>query len=225
MDDLLIRLSHCIERGKADKLSPYPPEMKGMDGAAELTEQALGASLSAAEILKESLMTGMNRIGEKYAAGQAFIPELLMAARAMNAAMEKLKPHFDSGELRHRGRVILGTVAGDLHEIGKNVVRMVLEGDGWKVIDLGVDVTTQKFIAILNDHPGSIVGMSALLTTTMINMQNSVREIKRLYPETQIYVGGAPLTQEFSRKIGADGYFPDPHSFAKHLATQKSINR
>ncbi|TKJ37922.1 cobalamin-binding protein [candidate division LCP-89 bacterium B3_LCP] len=220
MNNLLTQIAFCIEKGKADLNSPYPPVLKGENGASELTKEAIDSGISADQILKQGLMPGMNRIGERFSKGEAFIPDLLMSARAMNAAMEHLQPHFDSGDIQHRGTLILGTVAGDLHEIGKNVVRMVLEGDGWKVLDLGVDVTVERFSETLRDNPDSIIGMSALLTTTMGTMEQSVNQIKQQSPQTQIYVGGAPLTQEFSDKIGADGFFPDPHSFAKHLAAQ-----
>ena len=220
MDELLEQLADCVERGKADRHSPYPKGLKGRDGAAELTRQALNRAIPASQILQKALTAGMNRVGEKFGAGEAFIPDLLMAAQAMKAAVAILRPHFESGDIQPRGTLILGTVAGDLHEIGKNVVRMVLEGDGWRVIDLGVDVNTDAFIAALKDNPGAILGMSALLTTTMISMERSVREIKRRFPGTEIYVGGAPLTREFSDKIGADGTFPEPHSFARHLASK-----
>ena len=217
MEELLKQLAICIERGKAEKQSPYPPDMKEQDGASELAKQLLDGGITANDILKKALMVGMNKIGDKFSQGNAFIPELLISAKAMNAAMVHLKPYFESGEAEHRGKFIIGTVAGDLHDIGKNIVRMVLEGDGWNVIDLGVDVTTEKFIAALKENPDANVGMSALLTTTMVNMEASVKAIKDANPATMVYVGGAPLSQEFNDKIGADGYFPDPHSFAKNL--------
>ena len=136
----------------------------------------------------------------------------------MNAAMEHLKPFFESGEAKHKGTVIIGTVAGDLHDIGKKIVGMVLKGDGWKVIDLGVDVTVDKFLAALNENPGAVVGISALLTTTMKNMELSVKRIEEEFLDTRVFVGGAPLSSEYSEKIGANGYFADPHSFAKYLS-------
>jgi len=218
MDELLKQLAVCIERGKAEKDSPYPPDMKGQDGASEITRQLLDGGVSANDILKKALMAGMNIIGDKFSQGKAFIPELLIAAKAMNAAMVHLKPYFDSGEAEHRGTFIVGTVAGDLHDIGKNIVRMVLEGDGWNVVDLGVDVNTEKFLNALKENPEAYVGMSALLTTTMVNMEESVKAIKEANSNTKVFVGGAPLSQEFNDKIGADGYFPDPHTFAKYLA-------
>jgi methanogenic corrinoid protein MtbC1 len=218
--DLLSNLAGCIEMGKAEKDSPYPPALKGQEGSVELTRLALESDIAPQVILKQGLMPGMDRIGEKFSVGEVFIPDLLMSADAMNKAMAILKPHFGAEGMPLRGTMILGTVAGDLHEIGKNVVRMVLEGDGWQVIDLGVDVTVEKFIETLRLHPGAVVGMSALLTTTMATMQHSVRDLKALYPEVAIYVGGAPLTSEFAAKIGAEGFFPDPHTFARHLATK-----
>jgi len=218
MDALFEQLAVCIERGKSDKASPYPPDMKDQDGASEITEQLLEKGASANEILKKALMIGMNIVGDRFSQGKAFIPDLLIAAKAMNAAMVHLKPFFDSGEAQHRGTLIVGTVAGDLHDIGKNIVRMVLEGDGWNVVDLGVDVNTEKFLAALDENPEASVGMSALLTTTMINMEACVKAIKEKNESTKVFVGGAPLSQEFCDKIGADGYFPDPHTFAKHIA-------
>jgi 5-methyltetrahydrofolate--homocysteine methyltransferase len=160
----------------------------------------------------------MTRIGDRFSAGEIYIPDLLLAARAMNAAMDHIRPFFQTGELKPRGTLILGTVAGDLHDIGKNIVRMVLEGGGWRVVDLGVDVGTEKFLHALEEDPGSVVGMSALLTTTMLNMGRSVEEIKTRDPGIPIFIGGAPVTEEFRAKIGADGYFPDPNGLVKHLA-------
>ena len=222
MDDttekLLAQLAICIERGKVDINSPYPPELKGQDGATELTSKALAGECTPQEVLKGGLMTGMSRVGDRFEKGEAFIPDLLIAARAMTAAMELLKPYFDRGDIEYRGKIILGTVAGDLHDIGKNIVRMVLEGDGWEVTDLGVDVTSEQFMAALAKSPGSLVGLSSLLTTTMINMASTTAEIQEKFPGTQVFVGGAPLSAEFCTKIGASGYFPDPQKLAKHLS-------
>jgi len=136
----------------------------------------------------------------------------------MMAAMDHLRPYFERRDIGYRGKVILGTVAGDLHDIGKNIVRMVLEGEGWEVIDLGVDVGSERFLTELDANPDGIVGLSALLTPTMINMERTTSEIRDRFPDTPVFVGGAPLTREFSEKIGASGFFPDPQKFAKHLA-------
>lgn len=217
MDELLSRLADAIERGKVDRSTPYPPDMNDEDGVSELIQEAVKNAVPPQQILTQSLMTGMNKIGKKFSTGEAFIPDLLMSARAMNKAMEYLKPFFEAGEAEYKGKIIVGTVAGDLHEIGKNIVRMVVEGGGWKVTDLGVDVTAEKFMTALEDNPGSSIGMSALLTTTMLNMEKSTVVIKREYPGTPVYIGGAPVSQEFSLKIGADGYFPDPYLFIQYL--------
>jgi len=219
MKDDLKRLAICIERGKIDRNSPYPPDMKGQDGAAELAEKLLKYGISPSEILRESLMAGMSNIGDRFGRGEAFIPELLISARAMKAAMSYLKPHFETGEAVYKGTLVTGTVFGDLHDIGKNIVGMVVEGDGWKVVDLGSNVHAVKFVEAVREYYGAAIGISALLTTTMMNMEATVKMVKEEIPGTPVFVGGAPLTIEFSDKIGADGYFPDPHSFVKHLRT------
>ncbi len=222
MHDLLERLAVCIEKGKADENSAYPPEMRGEPGASELTKKALDSGINPNEILSKSLMTGMNRIGEKFEQGTAFIPNLLISAKAMNAAMVHLKPFFDSGEAKHKGVFVLGTVKGDLHDIGKNIVKMILEGDGWKTVDLGIDADAEKFTKAVSENPDCYVGLSALLTTTMMNMQEIVRGIKKVNPETKIFIGGAPVSTEFNNKIGADGYFKDPQVLVRHLKGEKN---
>jgi methanogenic corrinoid protein MtbC1 len=133
-----------------------------------------------------------------------------MAAKAMSAGMAHLKPFFDSGQAHHKGVFVIGTVQGDLHDIGKNLVAMVIEGAGYRVIDLGVDVSSEKFLAAVKENPGASVGLSALLTTTMVNMENTIKLIKEQSPSTRVIVGGAPLTAEFAKKISADSYAPDP---------------
>ncbi|HID40510.1 MAG TPA: cobalamin-binding protein [Calditrichaeota bacterium] len=217
MEQLLEQLAVCIERGKVDKSAKHPPDLQGQDGASELTKMALEGGITATEILEKALMIGMRRVGDRFAAGKAFIPDLLIAAKAMNAAMAHLKPYFDSGEAQHKGTVILGTVTGDLHDIGKNLVKMVLEGDGWKVVDLGTDAGPDRFLDALRKHSDALVGLSALLTTTMLNMETIVQQVKQNFPDVPVFVGGAPLSADFSDKIGADGYFPDPQSFARHI--------
>jgi len=219
MSQTLENLASAIERGKVDKVSPYPPDLKGELGADELTKQALEEGIAPNLILNESLMVGMGKIGDKFEVGKAFIPDMLISAKAMNAAMEHLKPYFDSGDMELKGDFIIGTVAGDLHDIGKNIVRMVLTGSGWNVIDLGSDVKSDKFLDTLKDYPEAMVGMSALLTTTMMQMEETTKAIKEVSPNTKVFVGGAPLSEDFSNKIGADGYFPDPNKFSKFLGS------
>ncbi len=217
--DLIQRLALCVERGKVDRNFPYPPDMKDSDGASELTTLLLETGESANSILKRGLMVGMDTVGAKFANGQAFIPELLVAAKAMNAAMVHLKPYFESGEAKHRGSIVIGTIQGDLHDIGKNIVGMVLKGAGWNVIDLGSNVSADKFITALRDNNCKLAALSALLTTTMLNMESVVGEIKGAITGSMVFIGGAPLSNEFSDKIDADGYFPDPHTFSKYLST------
>ncbi len=219
MPELLEKLTYAVERGKVDRASAFPPDLAAADGADELTRQALAAKISANEILQNALMPAMAKVGDKFGRGEAYIPDLLIAAKAMNAAMKHLQPFFKSGAAQHRGVVVIGTVVGDLHDIGKNIVKMVLKGDGWNVVDLGVSAGVEKYLAAIAEYPGCYVGLSALLTTTMMQMEQINAAIKEKFPVTKVFVGGAPLTQEFNDKIGADGYFANPHTFTQYLQT------
>lgn len=218
MAELLEQIAICIERGKVNATSPYPPDMKGQDGAGELVKHALDSGVAPDDILSKGLIVGMGRVGQKFSENKVFVPDLLMAAKAMSAGMVHLKPFFESGQAHHKGTFIIGTVQGDLHDIGKNLVSMVIEGGGWKVIDLGVDVSAEKFVAAVKEHPDAVVGLSALLTTTMINMEKTVKLVKEASPATKVLVGGAPLTAEFAKKIGADLYSPDPQGALNYLS-------
>lgn len=217
MENILSKITHCVEFGKVDKNAPFPPDMKGQDGADELTRQALDSGIKAETILKEALVEGMDRVGKKFSEKKIFIPQMLMSAKAMNAAVEHLKPFFQSGEVQRKGKFILATVQGDLHDIGKNLVKMSIEGAGWEVIDLGVDVKSEKLIETLDANPEAKVGLSALLTTTMQNMKNSVASIKAKYPNNEIIIGGAPVNDEFCKEIGADFYAQDPQKAVAYL--------
>ena len=210
MTDLLKRIAWCVEHGKVNAHSPYPPELRGEEGADELTKKALSSGMSPSEVLTSGLMAGMETIGIKFRDNLVYIPQVLMAARAMSAGMEHLKPHFSSGEVKRRGTFIIGTVAGDLHDIGKNLVSIMVSGGGWEVVDLGTDVSAEKFLRAAEAHPGCAVGISALLTTTMLNMESAIRELKSHDGRIRCIVGGAPLNPEFARAIGADAYSPDP---------------
>jgi len=219
MADLLGQIAVCIERGKVNAASPYPPDMKGQDGANELVRQALDSGVAPDDVLAKGLIIGMGRVGQKFSENKVFVPDLLMAAKAMSAGMAHLKPFFESGQAHHKGTFVIGTVQGDLHDIGKNLVGMVIEGGGWKVVDLGVDVSAEKFLKAVQDNPGAVVGLSALLTTTMINMEKTVKLVKEKVPGTKVIVGGAPLTAEFAKKIGADSYSPDPQGALNYLTS------
>jgi methanogenic corrinoid protein MtbC1 len=217
MSDLLERLSQCVESGKINLAAPYPPKLKGQPGADELCREALATGVPPGQILEQGLVPGMARIGERFGQGKAFVPEMLLAARAMSAAMVHLKPFFSSGEVQRKGTFVIGTVAGDLHDIGKNIVAMMVEGAGWEVVDLGVDVKAERFLAEIERRPACVVGLSALLTTTMVNMERIVAEIRTRYPGQAVFVGGAPVNQEFCKKIGATFYAPDPQGVVLKL--------
>ncbi len=217
MNEFIEKIGQCVERGKINKTSPYPADMKGFDGADEITRQALEASVGVDAIL-QACNDAMQRIGAKFGRNEVFVPELLMAAKAMHAVMAHLKPFFQSGSLKAKGTFIIGTVAGDLHDIGKNLVSMVVEGNGWKVVDLGVDVKPTKFLDKIKENPGCIVGLSALLTTTMMSMSKTVQEIRAQFPNINIIVGGAPLSMESAREMGANGYARDPQGAVEWLS-------
>jgi len=182
----------------------------------ELIQKALDEGISASEILSGGLMAGMDVIAEKFKNNELFVPEVMNAASAMNAATEILKPHMTEGEAKPLGKCILGTVKGDLHDIGKNLVKMMLEGKGIEVIDLGVDVPPAKFIEAVNAENPEIVAMSALLTTTMGDMKGTIEALVAagVRDGRVIMVGGAPITENFSQLIGADIYAPDAGSAA-----------
>lgn len=220
MDTILEKLFECVEFGKINLASNYPPQMKGQPGADEYTKEALDNGITPNDIMNKALILAMNKVGQKFTENKIFVPQMLLSAKAMNASMEHLKPFFKSGEVKRKGTFILGTVFGDLHDIGKNLVAMMIEGAGWEVIDLGIDVKTEKFVEALQEHPNAIIGMSALLTTTMVNMEPVIKAIKEISPATKVLVGGAPLSQEFATSIGADGYGKDPQESIKWLETQ-----
>src|SRR5674476_182345 len=161
MENILERLTICVESGKINRTSPYPPNMKDQDGADELAKRALEEGVKPDEILENALIPAMDRVGNKFSRKEIYVPQMLMAAKAMNSAMMHLKPFFQSGETKRKGKFIVGTVSGDLHDIGKNLVSMMVEGGGWEVIDLGVDVGEEKFSGALSKYPDAAIGLSA----------------------------------------------------------------
>lgn len=223
MIELLNQLSICIERGKINSQSAHPVDMTGLDGTIELTQKALDNNISPKDILENGLLIGMQRVGEKFRDGKIFIPEVLISAKAMNASMELLKPYFISGEVKLKGKVILGTVFGDLHDIGKNILKMVLEGGGWQVIDLGINVNSEKFIKSIRENNVKVVGLSALLTTTMQNMGSITEKIKNEFNDVKVIIGGAPVSAEFANSINADAYFPDPQGMLDYINNNFSV--
>lgn len=219
MDSILEKIFECIEFGKISLATNYPPQMKGLPGADEHTREALESGITPSDIMNRALIPAMNKVGQKFTENKIFVPQMLLSAKAMNASMEHLKPYFQSGEVARKGVFIIGTVFGDLHDIGKNLVSMMVEGAGWEVIDLGIDVQTEKFVEALQQYPQAVVGLSALLTTTMVNMEPVIKAVKELSPTTKVLVGGAPLSLEFARSIGADGFANDPQESIKWLET------
>jgi methanogenic corrinoid protein MtbC1 len=216
-DDLLLALRSCVERGKINEKSAHPADLKGRPGAHELTLLAISEGIPPHRVLSDGLVAAMHTVGERFRDKQIFVPDMLMSARAMMAGMEHLRPFYASNDIAPRGTFVIGTVKGDLHDIGKRIVGMMITGAGWSVIDLGTDVPEGKFVRAVEEHPGCVVGMSALLSTTMQNMASAVREIKRFSPSTSIIVGGAPVTGEFAVGIGADAYAPDPQGAVEFL--------
>ena len=187
--------------------------------SAELTQKAVDEGINPLEIINEGLMKGMDVVGQRFKAADMFIPEVLMSAKAMSAGMNIVRPLIVGGEVPSRGKVLLGTVKGDLHEIGKKLVGMIMESSGMIVEDLGIDITPEQFAAAIKEKKPDVLGMSALLTTTMLAMKDTIEVLKEegLRDSVKIMVGGAPVSSDFATEIGADGWAPDAVS-AKDLA-------
>lgn len=182
------------------------------DAVVELTQKAVDDGVAPKEILDEGLIAGMNVIGKRFKNNEVYVPEVLIAARAMNSAMEIMEPKLAEAGVEPIGTVVLGTVKGDLHDIGKNLVGMMLKGGGFKVLDVGIDVPAEKFVEAAKESGAKVIAMSALLTTTMPQMAEVVKALKDAGIETKTMIGGAPVTQNYAEEIGADGYAPDAAS-------------
>jgi 5-methyltetrahydrofolate--homocysteine methyltransferase len=182
----------------------------------DLTEDALDEDLSAEEILNKGLMPGMDHVGVEFKAGNMFVPEVLRSAKTMQTSMDILRPLLAESGVKTAGKVLLGTVKGDLHDIGKNLVGMMCEGAGFEVKDIGKDVAPEDFVAAVKEYEPNVVGMSALLTTTMRAMESTIKVLEEagLRDKVKIMIGGAPVTQAFSDQIGADGYASNAASAA-----------
>ena len=204
MDDIMLEISELLQKGRA-------PLVK------EKVQQALGNGCSPKDILEQGLLAGMDVIGEKFRNNAVFVPEVLIAARAMNNGIAVLKPHLAAMGVESAGCVILGTVKGDLHDIGKNLVKLMLEGKGFQVVDLGVNVSAEQFVKAAQEHDADIVCCSALLTTTMTEMKSVEQALRDagLREKVKFMVGGAPVTQAFADSVGADCYTPDAATCAE----------
>jgi 5-methyltetrahydrofolate--homocysteine methyltransferase len=185
-----------------------------MDEVKALTQKALAAGDPPEKVLKEGLIKAMDRIGVQFKNNEIYIPEVLIAARAMHAGLGVLKPVLAKSNAAPSAKIVIGTVKGDLHDIGKNLVGMMLEGAGFEVIDVGIDAPAEKFVQVAKEKGAQVIGMSALLTTTMMQMKAAVEALQAagLKGKVKAIVGGAPVTEEFARQIGADGYAPDAAS-------------
>ena len=197
-DDILKSINDALTKGDRN-------------GVAKLTKEALDKGLSVKTILEDGLIKSMNAIGEKFKANEIFIPEVLIAAKAMHAGIAILEPHFTACGIKPAGKVVIGTVKGDLHDIGKNIVSMMLKGACFEVVDLGIDVPPGKFLEIMQTKSPDIIAMSSLLTTSMGAMRDTIKVLKEsgLRDKVKIIVGGAPITQVFADSIGADSYAKD----------------
>ena len=202
--DILNEISSALQQGKVPKVKEY-------------VQQALDEGIPANEILVQGLLSGIDIIGEKFKNNEVFVPEVLIAARAMSKGTEILRPYLVAAGVEEKGTVVLGTVKGDLHDIGKNLVRMMMEGKGLKVIDLGVDVSVDRFLDAARENHAQIIACSALLTTTMGEMRNIVEAVKasEMKDQVKVMIGGAPITQAYCDQIGADCYTPDAATAAE----------
>ena len=182
----------------------------------ELVKLAMSDGVPPEKILNQGLISGMAEVGRLFEEGEFFVPEMLIAARAMKAGLELLRPHLAAANVKAVGKVIIGTVQGDLHDIGKNLVGMMLEGAGFEVVDLGTDVSPDKFVAAVKEHKPDLVGFSALLTTTMPKMKTTIQALTEagLRGSVKVMIGGAPVTEKYAAEIGADLYAPDASSAA-----------
>lgn len=198
MNDTMVQLAEAIKAGKRKE-------------AKALTEQALAQNTPAGDIL-DALTTGMDDVGRRFKANEIFVPEVLVAARAMKTAMELLEPVLVASGIRPKHTVVIGTVEGDLHDIGKNLVAMMLKGAQFQVVDVGTNVSTEAFLAAVKEHKADLLALSALLTTTMGAMRSVVEAVKAEGLPVQVMIGGAPITQDFSDEIGAHGYSEDAAS-------------
>lgn len=199
--EILKRISLSVENGDSSAVK-------------ELTKKAIEQNISPEDILNNSLIKGMNAVGEKFKENEIFIPEVLIATRAMKAGMDIIRPYLAEQSYKSKGKIIMGTVKGDLHDIGKKIVLVMLEKEGYEIIDLGIDVAKERFIKLIKKENPQIVGMSALLTTTMWYMREVIGAIEKegLRKKVKIIIGGAPITPAYAKEIGADGYARDAQS-------------
>ena len=207
--NLIEVIKENVIRGHTDSNAKYPPDLAGKPGVKDLVQNAIDEMIPASQILNESLIAGMEIVGSKFSAGEYFVPDMLLSAQAMKSGMQIIEPLLKSEDSKKIGTVVIGTVKGDMHDIGKNLVRMMLEGGGFEVIDLGINTPPEKFIEAAKKYPDAIIGMSALLTTTMENMRISIEALRANGLNNKVIIGGAAASQKFADEIHADGFTRD----------------
>jgi 5-methyltetrahydrofolate--homocysteine methyltransferase len=223
-DNLIELLRENVIQGRVNKDDEGLDEgMVGQPGVIELTSQALDQNVDVKELINEGLTKGMDVVGQKFDAGEYFIPDMLASAEAVGAAMEMLEPHLARSGVKPKGKILVATVKDDLHDIGKNIVSILLRGAGYAVKDLGNDVDPQVIVDAVREERPEFVGLSALLTSTMMNMEDTIRALtdSGLRDNVKVVIGGAPVSEEFARRIGADGYGGDGF---QAVALVKSLN-
>ncbi|MBW6457555.1 MAG: corrinoid protein [FCB group bacterium] len=203
---LLESIKECVVQGHIDAASKFPKEMEGREGVRELTRKAIDTGTEVEDILTKALIPAMSIVGQRYERNEIFVPEMLFSAKAMKSGLELIKPLLLEGNDLILGKVIIGTVQGDLHDIGKNLVCMMLEGAGFEIEDLGINVMPQKFLEAAKNNPDALIGMSALLTVTMKNMKGVIELLRENDLNNKVFIGGAPVTPGFAEEIGAAGY-------------------
>ncbi|MCK4530767.1 MAG: corrinoid protein [Candidatus Marinimicrobia bacterium] len=212
---ILESIKHCVVQGHIDATSKFPKNMEGQKGVRELTQRAITEGVNIEDILTQGLIPAMTIVGQRYENNEIFVPEMLFSAKAMKSGLELIKPFLLEGSDLILGKVIIGTVQGDLHDIGKNLVCMMLEGAGFEIEDLGINIPAPKFLEAAKNNPKALIGMSALLTVTMKNMTGVIELLRANDLDNKVFIGGAPVTPAFAEEIGAEGYAKNANQAVK----------
>ncbi len=221
-EDIIARLKENVIQGrKTEEDEGIDEELSGTPGVVELTQVALDNNISPAEIINNGLTAGMQVVGEKYSTKEYFIPDMLASADAVGAAMDILKPHLEASNVESKGKFVIATVKGDIHDIGKNIVATLLKGAGYEVNDLGIDVPTEKIVQVIKEDNPKYLGLSALLTTTMLEMGVVIKALEEnsLRDKVKVLIGGAAVSDEYAEEIGADAFCIDGFDAIRKLET------
>jgi 5-methyltetrahydrofolate--homocysteine methyltransferase len=224
-EQLLEKIRQNVLQGRVDEMDEgFEGDMEGQPGVTELVQQALDENIPVNEILGEALSPAMEEVGRMYEAGDYLIPDMLASAECVSGAMDVLDPHLAESGVEHKGKIIIATVEGDLHDIGKNIVITLLKGAGYEVTDMGTSVPADKIVALAKEQGAQFIGLSALLTSTMDKMRDVIEafEAANARGDVKIIVGGAPVTEDFAKQIGADAYCRDAFDAIEELASLKA---